>query len=472
MLRRRLALVLAGAVAVLVVAVATVAIQIYALRMDGWLDHATRTQVKIRRIYVALLAAESGQRGFVLTGDRRYLVPYQQAIGEVVPALEQLDVSLERRDAIRGHVDAVRRLATTKLAVMERTLALVNIGDRAGAVGVVNTDTDESLMGQLRVELDAILREVDADIGRRRSELRARMYAAMGVVAIGSMLIFAGLVIGIRSVRSDAAARSQAFDQLAVAAESMERNQRTLDAYVAELQSANAALSRSNRDLDSFAYVASHDLRAPLRGISNLATWLEEDLGDRLDDRNREHLALLRGRVDRMGLLIEGILVYSRAGRRPGEVTAVDVGELVRDVVALLVTESTTVVIADGLPTLHTERVPLEQVWINLLDNAIKHGTPGGRIEIGGTRRGDLGSFWVRDDGPGIPPEHHEKIFDVFQTLSPRDKVEGAGIGLSVVRKLVESHGGTIRVESTAGDGATFHFTWRASESRLEGAER
>jgi PAS domain S-box-containing protein len=229
-----------------------------------------------------------------------------------------------------------------------------------------------------------------------------------------------------------------------------------------ELQRLTHELERSNRELDQFAYVASHDLKAPLRGIANLTEWIEEDLGDRVSGESREHMQLLKGRVHRMEGLIDGILAYSRAGRVREKPEPVDVGELLRESIELLAPPAgTEMVVADGMPVLQTERVPLQQVFLNLIGNAIKHNrTPGARIDIGVVRRGTCYEFSVADNGPGIPPQYQEKVWQIFQTLAARDKVEGTGIGLSVVRKIVEARGCRAWLESETGRGTTFHFTW------------
>jgi signal transduction histidine kinase len=222
------------------------------------------------------------------------------------------------------------------------------------------------------------------------------------------------------------------------------------------------ALQKSNRELDQFAYVASHDLKAPLRGIANLAQWIEEDLGDRMDGRAREHMLLLRGRVMRLENLIGGILAYSRAGRDKGDRVELDVRALALEAWELLSPPPTAhLELPPELPRPIAPRTQFQQVLMNLFGNAVKY-NPGReiRIELGG-RRTDRGyEFFVRDDGVGIAPAYHDRIWGLFQTLERRDKIESTGIGLSVVRKIVESHGGQAWVESELEHGATFFFTW------------
>ena len=226
------------------------------------------------------------------------------------------------------------------------------------------------------------------------------------------------------------------------------------------------ALARSNQELDQFAYVASHDLKAPLRGIANLSQWIEEDLGDKLNGENREQMELLRGRVHRMEALIDGILQYSRAGRMKAKPEPIDTGALVHEVIELIAPpKATWITVAPEMPTVKAEKIPLQQVFMNLLGNAIKHaGTTDPRIEISWEDAGPFFEFMVRDHGQGIAPQYHERIFGIFQTLEARDKVEGTGIGLSVVQKIVEAKGGRVWVESDIGKGARFKFLWPKAE--------
>ncbi|MBD1945016.1 GHKL domain-containing protein, partial [Coleofasciculus sp. FACHB-712] len=218
---------------------------------------------------------------------------------------------------------------------------------------------------------------------------------------------------------------------------------------------------RSNRDLDQFAYIASHDLKAPLRAIATLSEWIEEDLADQLTDDSREHLNLLRGRVHRMEALINGILQYSRAGRVQQQIEAVNVSSLLSEVIELLDPPPEVAIVAESMPTLQTERVPLQQVFMNLIGNAIKYAKRSDVcIQVGVRELPKYYEFSVADNGQGIEPEYHQKIWGIFQRLEARDKVEGTGIGLSVVKKIVESRGGRVWVESAAGAGATFRFTW------------
>ena len=223
-----------------------------------------------------------------------------------------------------------------------------------------------------------------------------------------------------------------------------------------------AEAKRRAEELEQFAYVTSHDLKAPLRGIANLTHWLEEDLEAKLGSETIQQFALLKDRVGRMQALIEGLLEYSRVGRTQGVAEAVPTGSLVHEVVDMLsLPQGTVVEIAPEMPVIDTDRLRLSQVFSNLIGNAAKHHA-GGRLHVRVTvqRTGRFFEFSVADNGPGIAPQYREKVFMMFQTLAPRDMGNDSGIGLALVKKIVEEQGGSVTLESEEGEGSTFRFTW------------
>ncbi|NJR37563.1 MAG: GHKL domain-containing protein [Leptolyngbyaceae cyanobacterium CSU_1_4] len=230
------------------------------------------------------------------------------------------------------------------------------------------------------------------------------------------------------------------------------------------LAQTNMMLADRNQELDQFVYVSSHDLKAPLRAIANLSEWIEEDLEGQLPEEGQRHMKLLRKRVRRMDALINGLLEYSRVGRTKVPVETVNVADLLTEVIDLLSPPPNFVIEIGQMPTLQTRRLSLSQVFSNLISNAIKHcDRLDAKIQITVEVRDQLCEFAVADNGPGIALEHQKKIFTIFQTLDARDKTENTGIGLSIVKKLVELEGGKIWVESRLGEGAKFIFTWHIS---------
>ena len=249
------------------------------------------------------------------------------------------------------------------------------------------------------------------------------------------------------------------------AREKLEANLQELSRLSLLLANTNKALTERNQELDSFAYIASHDLKAPLRGIMNLSHWLEEDIKTDLAPENQHQFELLRKRVYRMEALIDGLLEYSRVGRIQTASEEVDVSKLLGEIIDSLNPPPTfKIEIASEMPVFTTKKLLLRQVFANLLSNAIKHHPRNdGHIKILVEDKKELYKFIVSDDGDGIDAKNQDKIFTIFQTLQSRDKKENTGVGLSIVKKIVESEGGEISLDSELGKGATFYFTWLKS---------
>lgn len=258
------------------------------------------------------------------------------------------------------------------------------------------------------------------------------------------------------------------------AAATLERHAHTLELRETELRALNATLEhrvqqrtseleRSNQELDQFAAIASHDLKAPLRSMKQLSSWIVEDAKALLPLPSQAHLEKLQGRIQRMEQLLDDLLSYARVGRERHPTTWVHLGDLIFNVTDLLAPPAGfTVSVCGEMPMMQAERVPLETVLRNLIGNAIKHHhrPTEGLVQIYAQERENFIEVTVTDNGPGIAPEFHQRIFAIFQSLKPRDQVEGSGLGLAVVKKTIESRGGTIQVESANGNGASFCFTW------------
>jgi two-component system, LuxR family, sensor kinase FixL len=232
--------------------------------------------------------------------------------------------------------------------------------------------------------------------------------------------------------------------------------------YEERLKETLKDLEYSNRELEQFAYVASHDLKAPLRGIDNLARWIEEDLSSVMTEDAREKIRLLQGRIKRLEVMLEDILSYSRAGRIVDEPRLVDLNIMVESIRESIVPESFSFQVSGLLPSVKAPYTPLQQILSNLISNAVKHhDRPQGTIRVAALDKGMFHELIVADDGPGIPPEFHERAFGMFQTLQSRDKKEGSGLGMAIIKKLVEWQGGQVWIVSAAGiRGTAVHFTW------------
>ena len=228
-----------------------------------------------------------------------------------------------------------------------------------------------------------------------------------------------------------------------------------------EIRQQKEDLQAINRELRDFAHTISHDLKAPLRAVSHLSEWIYEDYIDKLDEGGKQNLIKLKNNVTRMSDLIDGVLNYSSIGRRMEKKEPVDLNALLKDTISILyVPEHIAIDIADNLPVVFGSRVQLGQVFQNLLNNAVQNiDKADGEIRVRCMRDNGEWRFSIQDNGRGIEPAYFDKIFQPFQTLTPRDGVKSTGIGLSIVRRIIEIHGGKIWLESDPGEGTTFYFT-------------
>lgn len=605
-LRLKLAAAFAAAVLIIVVGALSLYASVQSRRAVDLVNHTNQVRVALERTTRTLLEAESGQRGYLLTGDSSYLPPFTAARQDLDEEIAALRVLIADNPRQVRRVDSLATFSDHKLVDMTSSLALMEAGRRDSARALVEQGHSRSWGRRARAVLDSMATTEMALLAIRQQAYNRRKSAVTIVDVAGSLAAAILAIVALASVRSGVTDLERARDTIESQREELEQQLEESQALTEELATANeallganaavesarhtfelllesagegvygmddhgnctfintagahmlgyerdellgrnmhaaihhhhpdgtpyadeqcpiyqafrkgesvrvadevfirkdgasvpveyasspviedghtvgavvtfsditqrraaerdrerliSALARSNTELDQFAYVASHDLKAPLRGIANLSQWVEEDLGDVSPDVH-EKLTLMRGRVHRLEALIDGILQYSRAGRVRSPAERVDVGALLHEVVELLAPPPEISITIDAdMPTVVTERTPLQQVFMNLIGNAIKYNNrPGATVRVSAHDRGRFCAFSVADNGPGIAPEYHERIFGIFQTLESRDKVEGTGIGLSVVKKTVELRGGHITVTSAPGEGATFTFEW------------
>ncbi|AWM34809.1 sensor histidine kinase [Hymenobacter nivis] len=488
----KFALGFAGALAVLLLSGMAALLSIQGLQQQTQqVQHTYQVMQETDAVNAVLRDAQAGVRGYRLTGDTAFLRTYYKAVHQL-PGLQagvrrlsqghptqqaRLDslramVDLEFRvlrplanpDAALSHADLLtalntdrltmraariifRRVKGEELRLLDQRSASQSVFERAaprvvGAAGVLAM----GLVGWLLLRITRELRD------NRR--LQAELAAVNADVArrIGAIRDLAEQVVrGDYTVKIADAAADGLGDLAAL-----------LNQMTQSLDQSFEALALRNRELDQFAYVASHDLRAPLRGIATLVKWLEEEHAAEFSPEVRTYFNQVKGRLGRLEDLISGLLAYARAGRVARVPAPTDVGALLREAAELVVPPGFVLDLPADLPTFRTDRLGLQQVFTNLLDNAVKHHEgPGGHITVHSRDAGNHYEFAVTDDGPGIAAAHHQKIFQLFQTLRERHTAaESTGIGLSIVKKLVEEQPGSVRVESTRGQGATFIFTW------------
>jgi signal transduction histidine kinase len=395
-----------------------------------------------RHMLADLIDTETGERGFLLTGDDSYLQPFELAR----PEIPRLIADLRRLTSDNPHqlsrLDTIERKEAEHFAFMDRLVALRRQYGNTTITPVGLLASQKTVMDGIRGEVAAMERE-ENDLLAARNEAQARSEQ--------QAILF--IILG----------NTSALGLLAAAAYVTSREMRSRARSEAKLADSVRELSASNRELEQFAYVASHDLQEPLRMVANYCQLLKRRYQSRLDGDADEFIGFAVDGAQRMQVLIDDLLAYSRVGTRKGALVSVSLDSVLRDVLKNLesaLSDSGAVVTHDPLPTVTADPSQLVQLLQNLVGNAIKFRRGENPIvHISVAHRGDDWLFGVRDNGIGIAPEYRSQVFLIFQRLHSKEEYPGTGIGLAISKKIVERHGGTIWVEATEGGGSTFYFT-------------
>lgn len=408
-----------------------------------WIDHTKEVISESRLLRRILVDAETGIRGYAITKKPEFLEPYRKAEQSILPQLVRLTDLVADNPQQQQAIGKIEQRVQTRLELLTQVEKIIEAEQDKN-----NSPQLSRLFAEGKAEMDSIRQSLDRFQNQEWQLLDERQQTLAKINRITNI----ALVVSIFSILSGYALAVKLYLQ-------SERQQK---AKAAKLKAANQLLASRNQELDQFTYIVSHDLKAPLRAISNLSNWIEEDLADKMDEDSKKNMTLLRKRVARMDMFISSLLEYARAGKSKEDKKTVDVRELLQEIIDSIAPPPSFVVNIDGkMPVMQTEALLLQQVFSNLVSNAIKHHhRDEGEIVISAIEQGKYYQFSVADDGAGIAAEHQEKIFAIFQTLVTKDTKANTGIGLSIVKKIVENHGGKIWLESELDRGTTFYFTW------------
>lgn len=403
------------------------------------------------QLLVGLQRAEAEVRGFSATQNEKFLNNYQQARTTIQEHCQQLQQLVQETSTQKAQVETIETLAQRQIKHLETT---IEIGQQGTPITQKAIAIDQQLLKNERQ-----FQNLESAIAQFIQEQEQTQQQREAQVATWSNLTtqvqWIALFVGLGATGVAIYLFVSLDHQLSQYTDRIEES----NSYLART---TQTLEKRNQELDQFAYIVSHDLKAPLRAIANLSSWMEEDLEGKLDPDTQHQMDLLRGRVHRMEALINGILEYSRVGRLRSQIEMVNVETLLQEIIeSLSFPDEFTIQIITSMPTFKTESLPLQQIFTNLISNGIKHhNRTDGKITIASQEFPNAYQFIITDDGPGIDPKFHHKIFVIFQTLEARDAVENTGVGLAIIKKILDDKGGTIKVESEIGNGTQFSFTW------------
>jgi signal transduction histidine kinase len=453
------------------------------------------------RLHKTMIEMQSGYRGYLLTSDEAFLYPYLDGLKTVPELMEEQKALVRENSNQLFTLDLISILHKQWVDYSDSLITAKREAEDSSTTSVAgrnfSSDRYDFLMQILlkrhvgKTLNDAITKqflEFDRSEYKLRNERSEVLLASIRTTHTVSFIFFlltlaAGIITTwyiIRLIVSRIRRMSKLAENISKGnfetivdrkKDELTALSFSLNAMSRKLKENITELERRNEELNRFAYVVSHDLKAPLRGIYNVIQWIEEDLGSELSPQMRKYLAYIPQRTKKMEELINAILDYTRIKEKtPPE--DVDVHMMVKDIVESIVPRNFEVELMN-LPKLYTERIKLEQVFMNLISNSVKYCiNERPSIKISCINLTDSYQFSVKDNGIGIDSEYHKKIFEIFQTLREKDDKESTGIGLAIIKRIVEEQNGFILVNSEAGKGAEFIFTWPKHTGKIERNER
>ena len=439
-------------------------------------------------LHKLMIGMQSGYRGYLLTGQKSFLGSYYHGINSIPPLMKvqrelvSAEIQKDRLDSIQGLHNRWIAFADALISAKEDTSA--EAGSKYNAL--FEKKLRKEVGKKINDEIQSIFQDFDNyeyDVRYQRRAFLQRSIEhtrqisllltlfSISLALLSSYYIIRFITRRIRKMSALANDIAKGNFRLMKDHHKDELTQlsEALNAMSRRLSRNFQQLTRKNKELDQFAYVVSHDLKAPLRGIDNIIAWIEEDHGGDLVPGVSKNIELVKGRTRRLENMINGLLDYARIGKTRKSSEAVSVEAMLKELIDLLVPESFIVTVGSGMPVLMTDKVQLEQVFSNLISNAVKYNnkTPG-RIAITAKDAGGYYEFTLKDNGIGIQNEYFDKIFTIFQTLQERDAFESTGVGLAIVKKIIEDQKASIEVESEPGEWTLFRFTWPKEHEQEE----
>ena len=407
-------------------------------------EHTHFVIKQIDQVLSDLKDAESTQRGYLITGDEIFLKMHYDILADIPSEIATLRGLTYDNPAQRRSIDVFEKLIDKKISTLR--LGIDALEDRnafnSDEIAALVGGDGRLLMGQLREHGDLMIMAEEKLLLQRAQQVEAKAKSTKLWILFGNLLAMALLL--------------SAFWLILLEIKHRRITQREIEKNAAQLE-------LTNKELESFSYSVSHDLRSPLRAIDGYSRMFEEDFADRLDDEGRRLLAVIRVSSKKMGQLIDDLLAFSRMGRKPVESKKVDMNALVEEVWAEVCTSSRTTLPLKktNLPAAWGDHALLRQVLMNLLANAVKYSSKKEEqiVEITAKQNEDEVVYTVRDNGVGFDMRFYNKLFGVFQRLHTENEFPGTGVGLAIAQRVIVRHGGRIWAESKPDEYTIFNFS-------------
>jgi signal transduction histidine kinase len=434
------------------------------------------------RLHNGIVEMQSSFRGFLLTGNENFLQSYYEGLKEIPPLFQEEKILIGDSRSQLQKLDSIKKLHESWV---EYSSSLIDAKRRTISedlsteyLDLFENKLQKEVGKKINDEINVKFKEFDRYEYKVREGRRERLQSSIAVTRNTSLiLVIVTIVVGIISAVYITLLISKRISSMVGLADRIAKGEfeviedtakdelsdlsKSLNVMSGKLNKSFKELERKNKELDQFAYVVSHDLKAPLRGMYNIFTWIEEDLGGELSNQLKKYLEMMKGRIHRLENLITGLLEYARIGRVVNPHEDVNIGDLLIEIKEMVVPPGFNMLIKKNMPVINTEKLRLQQVFTNLISNAVKYnGRDKGSVIVDCTEFQNYFQFSIADNGIGIAPEYHEKIFGIFQTLREKNELESTGVGLAIVKKIIEDKKGSIKVISNNGEGTTFIFTW------------
>ncbi|WP_041362334.1 CHASE3 domain-containing protein [Methylovorus sp. MP688] len=410
-----------------------------------WVDHTYTVLIQLDKVTADIKEAESSERGYLLTNDMHFFRLYEQAAQKLPADMQKLQMLTDDNPVQQRQVAAFNARVQDKINSIHTIIHTQREGARLATdpIFLGMLDKGKEIMQDIRIQAMSILNTEQTLLRQRLKALEDEANSTREWILVGNMLAASMLLLSFWLLIKEIKSRAQA--------------QRKAETTASQLEI-------TNRELESFSYSVSHDLRAPLRAIDGYSRMFEEDYSDKLDAEGLRLLSVVRTNSRKMGQLIDDLLQFARSGRKQIEAEPINMSPLINEVWQEVTADQmahNTQLELQQLLTVHADRALIRQVLINLLSNAVKYSKtkPEPRVIVRSSHNRDMVTYEIEDNGVGFDMRYYNKLFGVFQRLHNADEFPGTGVGLAIVQRIIVRHGGQVWGKSTLGEGSVFGFS-------------